>query len=108
MANRFGPEYVDENLSMFYVGQELKQTIGGMEVAIDSEYWTQFETMSIAELASVMRAVSENIHFASYQKSKRSPKKKIPVKRKSHVHAATQDILQQRKEKQKAEKSKAK
>lgn len=98
VANHFGTEETDEKLSMFYVGQELKQTMGGLEVAIDNGYWKQYESMSIEELAENMKHVAKRIRFERYQKSPRSPKKKkIPVKRKSHIHAATADILAVRK-----------
>lgn len=98
VSNRFGVDETDDKLSMFYVGQELKQTMGGLEVALEIDYWTQFETMSISELAKSMKEVAKGIRFERYQKSKRGPKKKkIPVKRKSHVHAATADILAERK-----------
>ncbi len=98
IANRFGTEEVDENLSMFYVGQELKQSMDGLEVAVESDFWKQFETMTIAELAASMKQVADSIRLERYNKSKRGPKKKkIPVKRKSHVHSATADILAERK-----------
>ena len=105
-ANRFGVAKVDEELSMYYVGLELKSTIGGMQAVTESENWQIYEEMSIKELAQAMKEVAAHIHFGSYQKSPRGPKKKkIPVKRKSHVHAATADVLAERKNK-KTKKSK--
>jgi hypothetical protein len=100
ISNRFGTSEVDENLSMFYVGEELKQTIAGLEVVLDSDYWQSYETIPIPELAASMKQVAKHINFERYRKSKRGPKKKkLPVKRKSHVHSATADILAKRKTK---------
>ena len=106
-VNRFGTDFVDTNLSMYNVGQELKRTIPGMEIILGSDYWSRFDGMPLKALSSCMVEVAKNIRIACYQKSPRGKKKKkIPVKRQSHVHAATNDILVQRKEKQKALKRK--
>ncbi|MCE3017588.1 MAG: hypothetical protein LW870_17145, partial [Pirellula sp.] len=48
-VNRFGTDFVDTNLSMYNVGQELKRTIPGMEIILGSDYWARFDKMSLKE-----------------------------------------------------------
>jgi hypothetical protein len=97
VAANFGVEEVDENLSMYCVGLELKQATDGMLVVLDAEFWNQFETMSIPAIAKQMKRIASLVDFNRYRKSPRSPKKKKPpLKRQKHVHTATADILAKR------------
>ena len=71
-SNRFGVDETDDKLSMFYVGQELKQTIGGLEVALES-------TARAASIASKVFAdiISTPLHKLNCHLSSASVSKKL-------------------------------
>jgi len=99
LAAHFGQDEVDNKLSMYYVGLELKQSLDGVEVAIDESIWKQFETMDPAELAACMIDVAKLVHFHRYRKApKTHKKKKAPIHSKRNFHQATFDVLNARKQ----------
>ena len=90
-----GAEYVDEQLSMYYLTLEVAQVATGMEVALGAEPWEIFRRMSVAEFAATLVEVAEGLDTEKYTKHKRSPKKKPPKKisGKRHHHVSTARIL---------------
>jgi hypothetical protein len=90
-----GPEYIDEQLSMYYLTLEVAQVATGMEIALGTEPWEIFRRMSVAEFAATLVEVAECLDTAKYTKHKRSPKKKPPKKLsgKHHHHVSTARIL---------------
>jgi hypothetical protein len=101
LAAHFGQDEVDNKLSMFYVSQELKQSLDGVQVAIDEEIWKQFETMNPAELTACMSQVTKLVYFQQYRKSPKAyKKKKAPIHSKRNFHQATFDVLEARKQNQ--------
>lgn len=101
LAAHFGQDEVDNKLSMYYVAEELKQSLDGVQVAIDEHVWKKFETMDLAKLIACMLEVVQLVDFERYRKSPKAyKKKKAPVERKRNFHQATFDVLQARKENQ--------
>ena len=93
-----GTEYVDEQLSMYYLTWEVAQVATGMEIALGTEPWEIFRRMSVKEFAATMVTVAECLDTAKYTKHKRGPKKKPPKKisGKRHHHVSTARILAMR------------
>lgn len=87
-----GAEYVEEQLSMYYLTLEVAQVATGMEIALGAEAWEIFRRMSVAEFAATLIAVAQRLDTEKYTKHKRGPKKKPPQKlsgkRSSHVSTA--------------------
>ena len=99
LAAHFGQDEVDNKLSMYYVADELKQSLDGVQVAIDEDVWKQFETMNVAELTGCMSDVVKHVYFPRYKKSPKAYKKpKAPIERKRNFHQATFDVLNLRKQ----------
>lgn len=90
-----GAQYVDEQLSMYYLTLEVAQVATGMEIALGAESWEIFRRMSVAEFAATLVAVAERLDTGKYTKHKRGPKKKPPKKLsgKRHHHVSTARIL---------------
>src|SRR5262249_12281823 len=90
-----GTEYVDEQLSMYYLTLEVAQVATGMEIALGAEPWEIFRQMSAEEFAATMVEVAECLATAKYTKHRRGPKKKPPKKLsgKRHHHVSTARIL---------------
>ena len=93
-----GAQYVDEQLSMYYLTLEVAQVATGMEIALGSEPWEIFRQMSVTEFATTLVAVAEYLDTEKYTKHKRGPKKKPPKKisGKRHHHVSTARILAMR------------
>jgi IS4 transposase len=90
-----GAEYVDEQLSMYYLTLEVAQVATGMEIALGTEPWEIFQRMSTAEFAATLVAIAKHLDTEKYTKQKRGPKKKPPKKLsgKPHSHVSTARIL---------------
>jgi IS4 transposase len=90
-----GPEYVDEQLSMYYLTLEVAQVASGMEIALGAEPWEIFRRMSAEEFATTLVEVAACLDPAKYTKHKRGPKKKPPKKISAarHHHVSTARIL---------------
>jgi hypothetical protein len=93
-----GAEYVDEQLSMYYLTLEVAQVATGMEIALGPEPWEIFRRMSVAEFAATLVEVAECLETKKYTKHKRGPKKHPPKKisGKRHPHVSTARILAMR------------
>jgi Transposase DDE domain len=90
-----GAEYVEEQLSMYYLTLEVAQVATGMEIALGAEPWEIFRRMSGAAFTATLVAVAARLDTEKYTKHKRGPKKKSPKKisGKHHSHVSTARIL---------------
>ncbi len=88
-----------EQLSAYYVAEEIGGVSRGMMIAIPDEHWRVFATMTPAQFATVMHELALKVNMEKFQKHPRSTKKK-PVKRTydpEHPHVSSARILDQRK-----------
>ena len=87
-----GAEYVDEQLSMYYLTLEVAQVATGMEIALGTEPWEIFQRMNTAEFAATLVAIAKHLDTEKYTKHKRGPKKQPPKrlsgKHQSHISTA--------------------
>jgi IS4 transposase len=87
-----GAEYVDEQLSMYYLTLEVAQVATGMEIALGPEPWAIFQQMSTAEFAATLVTIATHLDTGKYTKHKRGPKKQPPKrlsgKHQSHISTA--------------------
>ena len=87
-----GEEIVDEEVSLYYIANEITTTYHGMMIAIPEPEWDVFYAMSPADLAAILVALAQGVRLQAFRKSPRRPKKphpqgKKPV-RKGHVSTA--------------------
>lgn len=90
-----GAEYVEEQLSMYYLTLEVAQVAPGMEIALGAESWEIFRQRSVAELTTTLVALARRLDTKKYTKHKRGPKKPPPQKLrgKHSSHVSTARIL---------------
>lgn len=90
-----GAEYVEEQLSRYYLTLEVAQVATGMEIALGVESWEIFRQMSVAEFTTTLVAIAQRLDTKKYTKHKRGPKKKPPQKLsgKHSTHVSTARIL---------------
>jgi hypothetical protein len=91
----FGAEKVQEEVSGYYIANEVRATTNGMTIALDPDVWTVFHTMRPAALAEKLLKWAAHVHLPKYKRHPRGPKKPVP-KRTLHAdetHVSTARLL---------------
>jgi hypothetical protein len=94
-----GEAVVEEEVSGYYVADEIQMTHRGMMIAIPEDEWVVFHDMTPRELGAVLVELAGLVRMAEYRKSARGPKKPPPKKQSGAKikHVATAKILAARK-----------
>ena len=102
-----GERVVDEEVSNFFLTDEIATTHGGMMIALPSENWTGFQTTSPARFAAYLRRWAEAADLTKYPKHPRGPKKPQPKRPNAQFqHVSTAKLLAKEKTRLKQRKSK--
>jgi len=93
-----GEETVDEEVSLYYVANEISTTYHGMMIAIPAPEWDVFYSMSPADLAAMLLELARKVRLQAIRKSPRRPKKPRPPGKKParKGHVATAKLLMNR------------
>ena len=94
----YGAKKIEEEVSGYYIADEIAGTYRGMMIAIPLESWTIFRSMTAVELASELQELAGQVRLSAFKKHPRGPKKK-PPRRSSHKkqpHVSTARLLAQR------------
>ena len=90
---------LDQDLSLYYVANDIAQTYHGMMIAIPEEKWRVFSRMRPTEMVTTLIELAQKVHLPAYRKSPRGPKKPRPkpqgTTKASHV--STAKLLRERK-----------
>jgi hypothetical protein len=94
-----GTEPIDQDLSLYYVANDIAQTYQGMMIAIPAEEWRVFSLMSPEEMVATLRALAQKVRLKAYRKSPRGPKKPRPKHEGTPkaTHVSTAKILRNQK-----------
>ena len=92
LAAAHGEECLDD-ISAYYVADEIRGMMRGMTVVISNEQWQrQFGRQSARQMSNVLVALATRVDLACFRKHRRGPKKPRPkrtrFKRKGHVSTA--------------------
>lgn len=92
-----GAEVV-EDLSRYYIANEVRDTYAGMMVALPPEKWLRFRKWSVAKLAATLCEIAKGVRPHRYRKARRGPKRPPTPKDqyKNGGHVATQRLIEQR------------
>jgi IS4 transposase len=103
-----GSAAVEENVSLYYVADEIAGTYRGMMIAIPEKHWRVFESLTAKQLAQVLKQLAAKVALPALQKHKRGPKKTRGKKRRGKfiAHVATARVLAKRKNPQARQKIK--
>lgn len=90
-----GVAEIEENLSDYYVVEDVQGTWRGLEIATLPEEWQPFQTMTNIAFAQYLRQLAERVNLQRFRKSKRGPKKSTAKKQfdPRHPHVATARLL---------------
>jgi IS4 transposase len=87
-----GAQRIDQELSLYYVANDIAQTYHGMMIAIPEDAWRVFSRMRPAEMVATLRELAQKVSLKAYRKSPRGPKKTQPKRegttKASHVSTA--------------------
>lgn len=83
---------INDEVSEYYVAQEIATTYTGMLMAIPEDDWTVFTEASQAELGDILLYLAAKVDLSKFKKNKRGPKKppnpKNQFRGKTHVSTA--------------------
>jgi IS4 transposase len=93
-----GEAVVEEQVSGFYVADEIQMTHRGMMIAIPEDEWVVFHDLPPVELAQVLVRLAQSVSLPKLRKHPRGPKKPKPKKQSGAKikHVATAKILKAR------------
>jgi len=87
-----GEETVDQEVSLYYIANELATTYKGMMIAIPEPEWAIFSAMSPDELATTFHELAQRVRLKAFRKIPRGPKKPRPERsgtpKQGHVSTA--------------------
>lgn len=88
----FGVEKVQNEVSGYYIANEVRATAMGMSIAIEAAAWETFQTMTSKTLAKEMRRWAAHVQLRRFKSHPRGPKKPVPKRtrfaQKTHVSTA--------------------
>lgn len=86
---------IEDELSTYYVADEIAGTYRGMMIAIPEQEWDVFATMTPAQFAQVLKALAAKVDLRKLRKHPRGPKKPQPrrLRHRRVTHVATAQIL---------------
>lgn len=92
-----GQATVDEQVSTYYLANEVTTTWQGLEIALPASEWDQrFGELGPVELADILVNMARHTHIRHYQKHKRGAKQKPPPRRGAKPHLSTASLLARR------------
>lgn len=86
---------IKEEVSEYYIAQEIDVATDGIFIAIPDEEWEVFAQARPSELAVILLDVASSVDLKKYKKNPRGPKKP-PIQRtqfKGHTHVSTAKLL---------------
>ncbi len=94
-----GADKVTNDVSGYYLANEIARMYDGMMIAIPEECWQVFAKMTAGELGSVLRDLARRVRLERLQKHPRGPKKPVvkEPKNRKQPHMSTARLLEKRK-----------
>ena len=99
LSSIHGTKVIEEQVSGYYLADEISGTYRGMMIAIDAEQWVIFRQLTPAQLVQLLRKLARKVKLSAFRKHPRGPKKPV-AKRKSDPktpHVSTAKLIASRK-----------
>jgi hypothetical protein len=95
MRSQHGAEKVENDLSRYFMSDEIGQVYRGMMVALPPEEWAIFRHMSLKKYVAFLKRLARNVDFECYPKARRGPKKAKPKRHYDldHPHVSVAKLL---------------
>jgi len=94
-----GVDVVEQQVSGYYIANELSAVYPGMMIAISEKHWRVFGRMTNQEFANMQLDLAAKINLRRFKKHPRGPKKPQPKRTydKNHPHVSTFRLIAARK-----------
>lgn len=91
----FGEKKVEQDVSGFYIANEVRAVQFGMSIALDARAWEPFHTMSAEALSAELLCLSKNVRLARFKRHPRGRKKPVPprIRHRKKPHVSTARLL---------------
>jgi|SRR5579883_476803 len=92
---QYGHKKIEEEVSSYYLAEEVSSTYRGMMIAIPEAEWHQVSALSAAKIAEVMLQLAAKVRLPAFRKHPRGPKKPVPPRNQfvGRSHVATSRLL---------------
>jgi IS4 transposase len=99
---KFGVDKVQNEVSGYYVANEVRATASGMSIAIEPLAWKRFQTTTPAGLAKEMLRWAARVQLAKLKRHKRGAKKPVPKRMRfaKDGHVSTARLLAESRKKE--------
>ena len=98
LRREYGTRTVDNEVSGYYLAEEISATYRGMMIALPPSEWLIFRHLPLAEMAALLLELAQQVDLSAFQKHRRGPKK--PQPRRKHdphrPHVSTARLLAER------------
>jgi len=95
----YGIEKIQQEVSSYYLADEIRGTYRGMMIAIPPQEWIVFERMTLLELTKILLNLAAQVNLAAFSPHPRSPKKTRRRRKRTRPvnqpHVSTAKILSQ-------------
>lgn len=94
----YGTDTIQQEVSSYYLADEIRGTYRGMMIALPPQEWKIFQTMTMTKLASLLQDLASHVNLSAFVRHPRSPKKNRRKKRirpVKHPHVSTAKLLRQ-------------
>jgi IS4 transposase len=93
----FGHERVQEEVSGYYIANEVRVMHGGLDVMTEDNDWTLYRTMSPEQLGVALRSLASKVRLPAFKRHPRGPKKPVPPRTKhaQSPHVSTARLLRE-------------
>jgi len=98
LRSEHGGSRVQQEVSTFYIAEELSAVSAGLKIAVPWTTWSRIAALAVTDFADWLREVARQADLTRYQKHPRGPKKKQAKPRydKKKPHVATYRELKNR------------
>jgi hypothetical protein len=92
-----GQDKVEQEVSGYFLANEVRRTHDGMMIAVPPPEWEVFRTMSAREFGQELRRIARGADLRLYKKHPRGPKKPVPkrIRYRNKKHVSTSRLLAQ-------------
>jgi len=78
MSSVHGANVVENEISGYYLADELSATYRGMLIAVSEENWVVFQQMTPHKFSTILKKLAAKMKLYRFQKHPRGPKKAQP------------------------------
>jgi hypothetical protein len=99
LASVHGADVIKNQVSGYYLADEISATYRGMMIAIEYDHWGVFQQMTPVQLVKLLKTLAANVRLTALRKHPRGPKKPQPkrISSKNTPHVSTAKIIARRK-----------